>query len=92
MPSRRKRSRSGPKTASRSVRGGGGGAAGSGDQRTTAASGTKSSATPASTGGQPSRCPRVIVMAPATSTAVRARAVRAPTASPCSERSRTSTA
>ena len=92
MPCRRKRSRSGPKTASRSVRGGGGATAGSGDQSTTAASGTKRSATPASTGGQPSRWPSVIVTAPDRSTAVRASAVRAPTASPCSERSSTSTA
>jgi hypothetical protein len=92
IPARRKRSSSGPNTASRRVRGGAGGAVGSGDQSTTPISGRYRKARKANTGGHPMRCPTVIVTAPDSRTAVRASAVRAPTASPCSDRSRTSTA
>ena len=89
---RRKMSRSGSKTASRRVRGAGAATAGSGDQTTIAMSGRKRNARPQNTRLHPILSPTVIATAPAMRVAARYSATRAPTASPCSCRSSTSTA
>ena len=68
---RRKMSRSGSNTASRSVRGGGETTAGSGDQTTIAMSGRNRNARPQNTRFHPSLSPTVIATAPAIRVAAR---------------------